>query len=98
MQNVPDTFSDTPELPDTLPDTVLDMFDDFSKSYTRLQAIEAKAKETLAAAEEEAKAVQEAKREQELDELDERIQALEKVPETKGRRKTGKGKTDKDKK
>ena len=25
-QNVPDTFSGTPELPDTLPDTVLDTF------------------------------------------------------------------------
>ena len=32
-----DTFSDTLELPDTLPDTVLEVFNDFSKSYARLQ-------------------------------------------------------------
>ena len=37
LQNVPHTFSDTLELPDTLPDTVLVTFNDFSKFYTRLK-------------------------------------------------------------
>ena len=36
-QNVPDTFSDTPESPDTLLDTVLDTLNDISKSYKRLE-------------------------------------------------------------
>ena len=34
---MPDTFSDTPELPDTLPGTVWTLFNDLSKSYTRLE-------------------------------------------------------------
>ena len=37
MQHVPDTLSDTPEVPDTLPETVLEVFNDVSKSYTRLE-------------------------------------------------------------
>ena len=36
-QDVPNTCSDTPELPDTLLNTVWDTFNDFSKSYNRLE-------------------------------------------------------------
>ena len=37
LKHVPDTFSDTLELLDILLDTVVEVFNDFSKSYTRLE-------------------------------------------------------------